>query len=200
FEPSRSQEMLTEVVELFERGVLTHSPVTAWDVRRAPEAFRFMSQARHVGKIVLTVPVGVDPAGTVLITGGTGTLGALVARHVVVEHGVRSVVLTSRRGLAGEGAAALVAELEALGASVSVVACDVSDREALAGVLGGVPAGAPLTAVVHAAGVLDDGLVGSLSGERLARVVRPKVDAAVHLHELTRGMDLSAFVLFSSAA
>ncbi|WP_312847528.1 SDR family NAD(P)-dependent oxidoreductase, partial [Streptomyces sp. WAC 01420] len=198
--PDRTRAMLADILGLFARGALRPLPVTAWDVRRAPEAFRFMSQARHVGKIVLTVPVGVDPAGTVLITGGTGTLGALVARHVVVEHGVRSVVLTSRRGLAGEGAAALVAELEALGASVSVVACDVSDREALAGVLGGVPAGAPLTAVVHAAGVLDDGLVGSLSGERLARVVRPKVDAAVHLHELTRGMDLSAFVLFSSAA
>ncbi|MEU8252440.1 beta-ketoacyl reductase, partial [Nonomuraea sp. NPDC048916] len=138
-------------------------------------------------------------SGTVLVTGGTGGLGGLVARHLVRVHGVRSLVLVSRRGLAAEGAEGLRAELSGLGARVVVEACDVGDREALAGVLGRVPVELPLCGVVHAAGVLDDGLFGSLSVERLLGVLGSKVAGAWYLHELTRGLDLSAFVLFSSA-
>ncbi|GAA3031297.1 hypothetical protein GCM10020000_05280 [Streptomyces olivoverticillatus] len=134
--------------------------------------------------------------GTVLITGGTGGLGAVVARHLVVEHGVRSLLLVSRRGADAEGAAELVAELSGLGARVVVAACDVADREAVAGLL----AEHTVSAVVHTAGVLDDGVIGSLSPERLDSVLRPKVDAAWHLHELTRELALSAFVVFSSVA
>ncbi|MFC4535724.1 type I polyketide synthase [Sphaerisporangium dianthi] len=137
--------------------------------------------------------------GTVLVTGGTGGLGGLVARHLVVAHGVRRLVLTSRRGLAAPGAAGLVAELSGLGADVGVVACDVGDRGAVAGVLAGIDPGYPLVGVVHAAGVADNGLVGSLTAERVAGVLGPKADGAWHLHELTRDMGLSAFVLFSSA-
>ncbi|MFE2728848.1 type I polyketide synthase [Kitasatospora sp. NPDC059327] len=140
-----------------------------------------------------------DPDGTVLITGGTGTLGRLLARHLV-ERGARHLLLTGRRGDRSPGATELVAELTALGAEVTVAACDAADREALAGLLRSVPAAHPLKAVVHAAGVVDDGLLTALTPERLAAVLRPKVDAAWHLHDLTRHADLDAFVLFSSAS
>ncbi|MEO3792454.1 type I polyketide synthase, partial [Nonomuraea sp. B10E15] len=139
------------------------------------------------------------PEGTVLVTGGTGGLGALVARHLVAEHGVRNLLLVSRRGLDAPGATELVAELSELGAEVDVAACDVADRDALATVIASIPEERALRGVVHAAGVSDNGLVGSLSAERLHRVLGPKADAAWHLHELTRDLDLSAFVLFSSA-
>nr|WP_281506319.1 type I polyketide synthase [Amycolatopsis sp. FBCC-B4732] len=141
-----------------------------------------------------------DPDGTVLVTGGTGGLGRLLARHLVTHHGVRHLLLAGRRGLGSAGAADLVNELKGLGADVRVAACDTADREDVADLLSGVPEGHPLTAVVHAAGVLDDGVVGSLTRARLKKVLRPKVDGAWHLHELTRGLDLRAFVLYSSAS
>ncbi|MFJ8914166.1 type I polyketide synthase [Amycolatopsis sp. NPDC102389] len=135
----------------------------------------------------------VDLTGTVLVTGGTGTLGRLVARHLVEAHGARSLVLLSRRG-AIEGAE----ELERLGAKVKILACDVGDRADLAEVLSGLEG--RLSAVVHVAGVLDDGVVTAQSPDRVDRVFTPKVDAVVNLHELTKDAGLSAFVVFSSAA
>ena len=199
--PERIQEMLGELVGLFESGVLEPLPVRAWDVRRAPDAFRFMSQARHTGKIVLSVPSpGIDPDGTVLITGGTGTLGGLIARRLVSEHGVRHLLLVSRRGSRAPGADELRVELESLGARVRIEACDVSDREDLAKLVDSIAQEYPLRGVVHTAGVLDDGMIESLTAERIERVLAPKADAAWYLHELTQGMDLQVFVLFSSAA
>ncbi|MEI5101837.1 type I polyketide synthase [Streptomyces sp. PmtG] len=144
--------------------------------------------------------VPLDPDGTVLVTGAGGVLGGLVARHLAARHGARRLLLAGRRGAAAPGADALLADLRDLGAEAEFAACDVADPSAVAELIAGVPAGHPLTAVVHAAGVLDDGVVASLTHERLDRVLRPKTDAALALHEATRGLPLAAFVLFSSAA
>ncbi|MGW3944355.1 SDR family NAD(P)-dependent oxidoreductase, partial [Streptomyces phaeochromogenes] len=143
---------------------------------------------------------GWEPDGTVLITGGTGALGGLFARHLVAEHGVRHLLLVGRRGEQAPGAGELVAELAVLGATATVAACDVTDRAALARLLAGIPSAHPLTAVVHTAGVLDNGLLTAQNTERLDAVLRPKAEAALHLHELTRALPLRAFVLFSSTA
>ncbi|MFF3460396.1 SDR family NAD(P)-dependent oxidoreductase, partial [Streptomyces sp. NPDC002730] len=146
-------------------------------------------------------PIELDPSGTILITGGTGALGSLVARHLVTQHGARNLILTSRRGLDANGAPELAAELVELGATtVDIAACDASDRSSLETLLKSIDSERPLTAVIHTAGVLDDGVVNSLTPERLDAVMRPKVDAALNLHELTADTDLTAFVLFSSAA
>ncbi|MGA9284681.1 MAG: SDR family NAD(P)-dependent oxidoreductase [Solirubrobacteraceae bacterium] len=197
--PDRIREMLMALLDLFERGVLTAPPMRVWDVRRAPEALRFMSQARHVGKIVMTVPVSSsEPRGTVLIAGGTGGLGALLARHLVINRGVRDLLLMSRSGEAAPGARQLLAELAELGAKVEIVACDVSDRDRLQALIASLAPERRLSMVIHAAGVLDDGILDSLTVERLEQVLAPKLDGAWHLHEATRDMDIEAFVLFSS--
>ncbi|MFE3593273.1 SDR family NAD(P)-dependent oxidoreductase, partial [Streptomyces niveus] len=143
------------------------------------------------------------PAGSVLVTGGTGELGRALARHLVRERGVRHLVLTSRRGLEAPGARELVEELTAAGAeSVQVVACDVSRREDVSMALATADAERPWTGVFHLAGVLDDGVIAAQDAERLERVWAPKAAGALHLDELSRelGLDLAAFVLFSSAA
>ncbi|GKQ40506.1 hypothetical protein ALMP_70300 [Streptomyces sp. A012304] len=141
-----------------------------------------------------------DGTGTVLLTGATGALGRLVARHLVTAHGVRDLLLVSRSGPTAPGAPELTEELAALGARAELVAADLADRAQLDAVLAAVPADRPLRAVVHAAGVLDDGVVPSLTPRRIRTVFRAKVDAALHLHQATRDLDLTAFVLFSSAA
>ncbi|MGO4649823.1 SDR family NAD(P)-dependent oxidoreductase, partial [Nocardia sp. 2YAB30] len=138
--------------------------------------------------------------GTVLITGGTGGLGALFARHLVAAHGVHRLVLASRRGPEAPGAAELVAELVQAGADAKAVACDVADRDALRTLVDAIDSNGGLTAVVHTAGVLADGTVEAVTDEQVDRVWAPKVDAAWYLDELTRDRELSAFVLFSSIA
>jgi NAD(P)-dependent dehydrogenase (short-subunit alcohol dehydrogenase family)/acyl carrier protein len=195
-EPEQIHRMSADLLALFHTSALKPLPVRSWEIRQARTAFRFMAAARHVGKIVLTVPPAPDPDGTVLVTGATGTLGRLTARQLVTAHGIRHLLLTSR----SDTGADLVAELTGLGASVTVAHCDVSDRAALAALLAAIPAEHPLTGIVHTAGVLDDGLVESLTGDRIDHVFQPKADAAWHLHELTRHLDLAMFTLYSSAA
>ncbi|MGA5566283.1 type I polyketide synthase [Streptomyces platensis] len=155
---------------------------------------------RSLGSEVGAVALPGGGEGTVLVTGGTGRLGSTVARHLVVAHGVRNLLLVSRRGLGAPGAAELQEELAASGARVSVTDCDVTDRQALAELLSGLPADRPLRAVVHTAGTVDDGVLPSLTPDRLSAVLRPKVDAVLALREATRDADLSAFVMFSSVA
>jgi thioesterase domain-containing protein/acyl carrier protein len=140
-------------------------------------------------------PIGTD--GAVLLTGASGGLGRLLARHLVAVHGARRIVLVSRRGPAADGMAQVLVELAGLGAEAQLAACDTSDRDAIAALLGSVPT---LSAVVHVAGVLDDGVTSSLTPDRVDAVLRPKLDAAWHLHELTLERPLLAFVLFSSVA
>lgn len=141
-----------------------------------------------------------DAEGTVLITGGTSGLGAVVARHLVERHGVRHLLLAGRRGHDAPGATELRDALHGLGARVTLAACDTSDRAAVDAMLTAIPAAHPLTAVVHAAAVMDNALLAALTPAQVDTVMRPKVDAAWNLHEATRGLDLKAFVLFSSCA
>ncbi|TDD61661.1 SDR family NAD(P)-dependent oxidoreductase [Kribbella antibiotica] len=196
--PDHIATMLAALVGLLESGTLRPLPVNTWDIRRAPEAFRHFSQARHIGKNVLTIPRPFDPDGTILITGGIGTLGSALARHLVTARGARHLLLTSRRGAHAPGAADLQRELSALGATVTIAACDTADRHALQELLTAIPGSHPLTSVIHTAGVLDDGVIASLTPDRVDAVMRPKVDAAINLHELTRDVDLAEFVLYSS--
>jgi hypothetical protein len=181
----------------------------SWDMWWGEEELAIRGDAALVPRLVRVRDVGPVPelstgsgssrsvsGGTVLITGGTGVLSGLLACHLVRRHGVTRLVLVSRRGLEADRAPALVAELEALGAEVTVAACDVADRSAMAEV---VEQHRPV-GVVHMAGVLDDCIVESLDADRLAAVLRPKVDGAIALDELTRDLDLAWFITFSSAA
>ncbi len=144
--------------------------------------------------------IALDPDRTVLITGATSGLGALVARHLAAEHGARHLLLVSRSGESAEGAEELKARLEALGAETTIAACDVSEREQVGALISSIPTAHPLGGIVHCAGVLDDATIDSQNSERIERVFAPKANAAWHLHELSAGMELSHFVCFSSIA
>jgi acyl transferase domain-containing protein/NADPH:quinone reductase-like Zn-dependent oxidoreductase/NAD(P)-dependent dehydrogenase (short-subunit alcohol dehydrogenase family)/acyl carrier protein len=196
----RIGEIFAELSGLFAAGSLQLLPIITWDVRRSVDAFRYLRDGRNVGKVVLTLPRVLDPEGTVLVTGGTGALGAAVARHLAAEDGVRRLLLASRAGPEAAGAEELRGALAELGCEARLVACDVAERDQLERLIGSIPPEHPLTGIIHAAGTLEDGVIEALDGERLDRVMRPKVDAAAALHELTERLDLAQFVLFSSGA
>jgi mycoketide-CoA synthase len=198
--PQSLQPAWAALTKLFAAGSVNPLPTTSFGLRNAPQAFRDMSQARHTGKIVLIPPAVLDPEGTVLITGGTGMLGALFAEHLVTRYGVAHLLLVSRSGPNAAGAAELQQRLTELGAHVTITSSDTSDPAEVQAALDTIDASHPLTAVIHTAGVLDDAMVTDLTPEQLDTVLAAKADAAWHLHQLTAGRDLAAFVLFSSAA
>ncbi|MFE1167107.1 SDR family NAD(P)-dependent oxidoreductase [Nocardiopsis sp. NPDC058789] len=194
--PERIQRAFAALLPLLVDGTLTRGPLTRYPIEEAPEAFQVMQRGHNVGKAVLELSTRFRPGGTVLVTGAMGRLGALVARHLVLRHGVENLLLVSRRGREAPGADELVAELTGLGANVRVEACDVTDEQQLRLLLDD----APITAVVHTAAVLDDSTFTGLTEQALDRVLAPKVAGAWNLHRLTADLDLDAFVLFSSAA
>ncbi|MFH8620274.1 SDR family NAD(P)-dependent oxidoreductase [Streptomyces sp. NPDC017979] len=198
--PVRIGEILARLADLFAAGTLRPAPVRAWPLTRARDALRWLGRARHIGKVVLEVPPRLDPDGTVLITGGTGTIGGHLAEHLAATWGVRHLLLVSRQGPAAPGAAELVERLTALGARAHLVAADVTDRATVDRLVAEVAADHPLTGVVHAAGALDDGVIAAQSPQRLSRVWAVKAAAAQHLHDATAGLPLALFVLFSSSA
>ncbi|GAA2934075.1 hypothetical protein GCM10020221_32240 [Streptomyces thioluteus] len=188
YEPADAGPVPAGLADLLDRDALRPLPVRSVDIRTAAGALR------PAGATVFTLPRPLDPDGTVIVTGASGTLGQLVLHRLVSAHGVRRVLLLSRSG------AGAPAGLPTDGVHVDAVACDVADREQLARALARIPAEHPPTAVVHTAGVLDDGVLDALTPERLGTVLRPKADAVRNLHELTADADLAAFVVFSSAA
>jgi acyl transferase domain-containing protein/acyl carrier protein len=202
--PERGLRLIDVGTEPVDAGLLARALATAAEpelaLRGGAALAARLVRAQAIAE-ELTRARALNPAGTVLVTGGTGELGQAVAAHLVRAHGVRHLVLTSRRGLEAPGARELVRSLAELGAeTVTVAACDVSKREEVARVLAGIDAARPLSAVLHLAGALDDGVLAGQTAERLSRVLAPKVDGALHLHELTRELELAAFVLFSSVA
>jgi acyl transferase domain-containing protein/NADPH:quinone reductase-like Zn-dependent oxidoreductase len=197
--PERVGAMLVTLAGLFAEGSIQPLPVRSWPLGRVREALRFMSQARHTGKLVLDVPAGMDPDGTVLITGGTGTIGSAVAEHLARTRQAGRLLLVSRRGPDAPGAAELAGRLAELGVEARIVAADITDPAAVRRLVATDP-DRPLTGVVHAAGALDDAMVRSLTPGHIARVWATKAEAAHHLHEATAGMRMGMFVVFSSFA
>jgi epothilone polyketide synthase D len=211
--PARFAALLAEVVDLFAQGVLEPPPVETFPVSRAVDAFRKMAQAKHLGKLVLTledpevcirVPAqsraAIRADGSYFVTGGLGGLGLRVARWLA-EQGAGHLVLVGRSGAASPAQQAAVAALEESGARVTVAKADVADRAQLEQVLCEVAAsGIPLRGVVHAAGLLDDGMLLQQSPARFRAVMAPKVQGALHLDALTRETPLDFFVLYASGA
>jgi acyl transferase domain-containing protein/NADPH:quinone reductase-like Zn-dependent oxidoreductase/acyl carrier protein/SAM-dependent methyltransferase len=202
-DPELLRAMLRRVMDDLAAGALTPLPIRSFPFAEAASAFRYMAQAKHIGKIVL-IPENAGPPAirgdaTYLVTGGLGSLGLLVARWLV-DRGARHLALVGRRG-ATEEARGVVAELERAGAQVAVAAVDVAREDEIARLVAGIDARMPpLRGVIHAAGVLDDGMVRQQSWERFERVLAPKMAGAWNLHGVTRDRELDFFVLFSSAA
>lgn len=206
-DPATLVAMFEKLLEDVAAGRLVPLPVTVFPMADAEQAFRFMAQARHIGKIVLSredesrrtrfATRGVHGDAHYLITGGLGALGLRVAQRLV-EEGARHLVLSGRRG-PNESARAAIAELEAAGARVTIIEGDVAVADDAARMVAAASS-PPLAGVVHAAGLLEDGMIADLDADRLARVLAPKVAGGWNLHRATEKLDLDFFLLFSSVA
>ena len=212
--PELTGELFGEMMALFADGTFTPLPYTPFPSQQVVDAFRYMQQARQIGKVVVThdQPLQAAARGSLsrdaltlpadacyLVTGGLGGFGLKSARWLA-SRGARQLVLVGRSGAVSDEAKAGVAELEALGVEVMAAACDITDRDALAELLDQARRHlGPLHGVIHAATVIDDGLTRNLDEERIARVLAPKIDGARHLDALTRESPLDFFVLYSSA-
>ena len=209
--PELAGRLFREVMALFRGGVLSPLPVRVFPAERVIDAFRYMQQARQIGKVVVRLegariqpqsllPKALDlkfePDGAYLVTGGLTGFGFETACWLA-QHGAGQLVLVSRRGESTPGATEAVADLQALGAKVLLLACDVADREALMNALRH-PDLLPLKGIFHAAMVIDDALMANLDPERMTRVLVPKVTGAWNLHELSRDCPLDHFMLYSS--
>ncbi|EFL30423.1 polyketide synthase subunit [Streptomyces viridochromogenes DSM 40736] len=197
--PQRTGDILTHLLTLFTNETLTLLPRTEWDLAHLPQALRHMSQGRHTGKNVIRIPRPVNPHGTVLITGGTGTLGSLIARHLAHHHNIRHFLLLSRQGPHAPTAPQLHHDLTQTGAHTTITACDLTDPHTLAKTLADIPTEHPLTAVIHATGHLDDATLTTLTPTQLRTVLATKATTAHHLHHHTQPHDPALFLLFSSA-
>jgi NADPH:quinone reductase-like Zn-dependent oxidoreductase/acyl carrier protein len=213
--PELTRRLFRQMMALFEEGVLSPLPFHEFDANDVVEAFRYMQQARQIGKVVVTYrnpiqsvvdlrtaparTLTLDSAGTYLVTGGLGGFGLRTAQWLV-EKGARHLVLLSRRGAASEEAQPALAAWREQGIDVQALACDVSDKAQLTGVIDRLAHGAyPLRGVVHAATVISDGLIRNLDAGQLRSVMGAKASGAQHLDELTRTLSLDFFVVFSSA-
>ena len=206
--PGLITSLFAPLKEKFEEGILKLLPHKIFPIQNVVDAFRFMAGAKHIGKVVLSIPEMktssvnqelVRGDSSYLITGGLGALGLKVANWLV-EQGAKHLVLTSRRGISSDAARETVSQLEKAGIGVSIVCADVSQQEDVARLLEECQATAPLRGIVHGAGVLDDGVLLQQSVERFSRVMAPKVAGAWNLHNLTLGFPLDFFVCFSSVA
>ncbi len=203
-EPATSQAMLSDLMGAFETGALRPLPLKTFPLADAVAGFRYMAQAKHIGKVVITQarrePAGtaetrIRPDGTYLVTGGRGGLGLHVARWLV-ERGARNLVLMGRRAPA---APASLGELEASGARIVLAQGDVALEDDVRRVLAEIAADMPpLRGIFHLAGVLDDGVLAQQTWPRFEKAMAPKIAGAWHLHRLTDALDF--FVLFSSMA
>ena len=202
--PEIVRDLWLTLGDRFNQSQFNALPIKTFPIAQSVEAFRYMQQAKHIGKVVLTFPaverqeVSISSDGCYLITGGLGALGLKVARWLV-EQGGRQLVLVGRRS-PSEAAERAIAHMESNGATVSVMQGDISQRSAVEEIVARIVEDAPLKGIIHAAGVLDDGLLSQLSWQQFSRAMAPKVEGAWHLHEMTRSQPLDFFVCFSSIA
>jgi polyketide synthase 12 len=198
--PERIKPMLATLLQLFNEGALQPPPTQTWPLTKTRQALRHMSQARHTGKLTLHIPPTLNPHGTILITGGTGTLGALTAEHLIRTYNIRHLLLLSRRGPHAPGAHDLTTRLQQLGATIHIAAVDTTDYQALTNAIADIDPAHPLTGIIHTAGIVDDATLTSQTPDRLTHVWHAKATTAANLHRATTALPLALFTMFSSAA